>query len=124
MTSLLQGDYWLVTVSSLLGTLVNLALDVTLLIVGLTTVRRAKKSAGGLVATVGGASVVLTCLTPLLSFGAQRFVDHGSGSFQTVVAMQTMLGVVVHAALQGLLIAALVQLSRPMARDPREPELG
>jgi hypothetical protein len=125
MIGLFEGDYWPATLAQIFAVLVNLALDVALLVVGLTVVRRAKKSAGGLVATVGAISFVFSCLSPLIGTIFPRLIDsYGSGSFATMLAIQTVFGVVVHAALQGLMLAALVQLSRPAARDPRDPEIG
>ena len=121
-----DGQYVALSIASIISFAVSVLLNVALLVVALTTVRKVRKSAAGLFAVSAVGGVLSLCLAPLLSVVTSRTGSPGGEGWSTMIAIQTLVMTVVHATLFGLMIAGIVQLSRQAGggpRDPRDPDV-
>lgn len=104
-----SSDTLLITVSSGLGIVVGLVLDIALLVVALTIVRKANSTASGLLAGAAGVFLVVSILSPIAHMGASRV--GGASDTIAIIAVLNLAFMLVRSAGFVLLIVGVAKLA-------------
>jgi hypothetical protein len=114
----------IMTLVGFASTLVIASLEVALLVVILTTVRRHRPDAYSLLAIGTGLDLVFTVLGTISAFATSIFGIRGEGGIETYAQMYaatTAFFMLAHAAARVTFIVGLVRLARPTADPMRDP---
>lgn len=117
----MHDDTFLLTLVASVSWLVSLAMQVTLLVVALTTVRRVSTDASSLLAISAGIDIVSGCVRVAAPVLIARVAD-GSGAMLRANAVTTLLGTLLHLGAFGLLVAGIVRLAARRTPSAREPD--
>jgi hypothetical protein len=106
----------LYTLVSAVGTLAALALEITLLVVVLTTVRRHRPDAAAVLAGSAGVTIFSTLASSFFYVVAARLMDRASGgidAYMTVQAAFSAAMIIVRGLAAVLLIIGLARIAAP-----------
>ena len=109
------------TLGSAVSTLIGLVLEIGLLVVALTVVRRRRADAGALIAASSGISLALLIISPLAYAGIARFVGvGGTDDYMRASMMLQIVMALIRGAAFVLLIFGIFRLATAPPQDTQQ----